>query len=78
MPKGENTNNNIQGNMSPLEPSHPNTASLKYSNTAKAQEDDLKSNFMVMIEIIKEETKNFLKEMEGKTTKNLEKNQQIP
>lgn len=74
MPIGKNTNNNIQGNMSPPEPIHPNTASPKYS---KAQEDDLKSNFIMMIGITKEETKNFLKEIEGKTTKNLEKNQQI-
>lgn len=42
--------------MSPPEPSYPTTASPEYSNTAEAQEDDLKPNSMKAIEDLKEET----------------------
>jgi hypothetical protein len=37
------------------EPGYPTTASLGSSNTAKAQENDLKSNSMKMIQTSKEE-----------------------
>lgn len=37
-----------------LKPSHPTNASSKYSNTAKAQENYLKNNFITIIEVLKE------------------------
>lgn len=55
MPKCQckNTINNIQAiNMSPAEPSYHVAARPKYSNVAESQENDLKINFMVMIEIL--------------------------
>ena len=56
MPRGqyENTINNSQDNMAPPELSYPTTASPGYSNIAEAQENDLKTNFMKMIEVLKE------------------------
>lgn len=56
--------------MLPPESSHPTAASPKYSNTEEAQENDLKINFMIMTEILKEEMKNSLKETKEKTIKN--------
>lgn len=55
--------------MLPPESSHPTAASPKYSNT-EAQENDLKINFIIMTEILKEEMKNSLKETKEKTIKN--------
>lgn len=49
--------------MSPPESTHPTTASSEYSNTTEAQEKDLKSKIMKMIEVLKEP----LKEIEEKT-----------
>lgn len=40
-----------------------------YFNTANAQENNYENNFMEMIEILKEEMKNFLKEIKERTTK---------
>ena len=39
--------------------SYPSTANLGYPNTTKAQENDLKSNLIKMIEAFKEETNKF-------------------
>jgi hypothetical protein len=41
--------------MTPTEPRYLTTASPEYSNTAEAQENNLKNNFMTMIELSKEE-----------------------
>jgi hypothetical protein len=43
--------------MAPLEPSCPTTASPGYSNTAKLQESDLKSNIIKITEAFKEKIK---------------------
>ena len=48
--------------MAPLQPRCPAPASSGYPNTAKAQEDDLKSDLINMIETVKEEMKKPLKE----------------
>lgn len=41
--------------MSSPDPSYPTIASPKYSNTTEAQENDLETNLMKMIEVLKEE-----------------------
>lgn len=50
--------------MVPPEPSYFMTVRFEYSSAAEAQEDDLKVNFMRMIEALKEEVKTSLKEIE--------------
>ena len=40
--------------MAPPELSYPTTASPGYSNIAEVQQNDLKTNFMKMIEVLKE------------------------
>lgn len=52
--KCKNTKNNSQGKMSPPELSHPTIASPECSNTIGSLESDLKSNFIMMIEVLKE------------------------
>ena len=61
--------------MSPSEHSYPTTATSKYSNTAEAQEEDLKTNFMKMIGILKEEMNKSLKEIQENTKKKIERNE---
>ena len=53
--------------MAPPEPSGPTIARHEHANTDEAEENDLKNNFMKMIEALKEEMKISLKEMEEKT-----------
>lgn len=55
MPKSlcNDTVNNIQGNVAPPELTYPMTARTEYSSAAEVQENDLKGNFMKMIEILK-------------------------
>ena len=55
--------------MLPPESSHPTKANPKYLNTVEAQENGIKINFMMIIEILKEEMKNSLKETKEKTIK---------
>ena len=43
--------------MAPPEPSYLTTVRPEHSNTAEAQENDLKNNFMKMIEVLKEKMK---------------------
>lgn len=47
--------------MSPLEPSCPITAGPKYSSIAEAQEKDLKTNYIKITEVPKEEAISPLK-----------------
>ena len=54
------------------EPRGHATGELDHSKPEEAEEYDLKFNFMQMIEALKEEMKNSLKEMEEKTNKKLE------
>lgn len=57
-------------------PSLPTSVRREHSNAAEAQVSDLSNNFIKMIETLKEELKNFLKEIE-EMTKN-ERNQINP
>lgn len=49
--------------MSPPDLSYLTTASPEYSNTAEAQTKDVKSNYMKIIEFLKEEVNKSLKEI---------------
>lgn len=59
--------------MSPLELSHLTIASPEYSNTLEAEENDLQTNFMKMIELLKEEINDSLKKIQGGKTNNWSK-----
>lgn len=52
--------NNSYGNMARPELSYPVTARHEYSNAAETKENDLKTNFIKIIEVLKEEMKNSL------------------
>lgn len=52
-----------QGNMAPPEPSYLTTASPGYSNSAEAQENDPKTNF---VEIFKVEINKYIKDIQEK------------
>lgn len=52
--QGKNTTNNSQGSMSLPKPNYRTTAGPEYSNTDKAQENNLKTVFGEMLEIPKE------------------------
>ena len=68
----KNTLNNINSNTAPPEVSGSTTARSQHPNADGAEENDRKNNLMKMIEALKEEMKNFLKEIEEKTNKNLD------
>ena len=56
--QGKNIINSRKGNVAPPEPNYPITATLDYSNTVEAQENDLKPNFMKIIGEMPEEEMN--------------------
>lgn len=56
--------------MSPSESIHSTTARPEYSNISEAHENDLKSNFMVMIDLLNEKMNKSLKEIEEMIMKN--------
>ena len=57
--------------MSSPDPSYPTIASPKYSNTTEAQENDLETNLMKMIEVLKEEMNKPFKEIQENPNKQL-------
>lgn len=61
--------------MAAPETSDPTSARLEQSSTEEAEGNDLEINFVKVIETLKEEMRNYLEEMEGKTNKELEKYQ---
>jgi hypothetical protein len=66
MDKGKHKNiiNKSQGNMTSPEPSHPSTAILLgYCSTPEAQENDLKSNRIKIVDAFTEEMNKSLKEI---------------
>jgi len=65
MAKGprKKTINESQGNVTPPENSYSTTARLGYPNTTEAEENDLKSNLIKMIEAFKEEMNKFSPDM---------------
>ena len=70
--KGKNTHNTTKSNTTPVKPKEATIARLEQPNIDEAEENDLKNNFRRMFEILKEEMRNSLKEMEEKTNKKLE------
>jgi hypothetical protein len=70
--KHKNISNRNQGYLASSEPNSPTIASTGYSNTLEKQDSDLKSLLMMMIEDIKKERKNSLKETQENTGKQLE------
>jgi hypothetical protein len=68
----KNTVNKSQSNMTPSDLSYPTTASPGYSNTMKAQENNLKFNHIKMIEGFKEEINKALKEIQKSTIKQMQ------
>ena len=58
--------------MTPTKISGSTTARLEHPKADETEENDLKNNLMKMIEAIKEEMKNSLKEIEEKANKILE------
>ena len=69
--KHKNRSNRNQGNLASSEPNSPTIASLGYPNTLEKQDSYLKSLLMMMIEDIKKDTNNSLKEIQN-TGKQLE------
>ena len=70
--QGKNTLNNSKSNRATPETSGSIARRHEYPNTDETKENDTEKNFMKMIEVLKEEMKNYLTEMEEKTNKKLE------
>ena len=68
----KNIFDNIESNMAIPKTSGSTTAKLGHPNADETEEYHLKNNFMEMIEALKEEMKNSLKEMEERTNKKLQ------
>lgn len=63
----KNTTNNSQDNISPREPSNPNTVGLEYCNIDETEEKDHKRAFINMTEILKEKINKSLIETQENT-----------
>ena len=70
--QGKNTCNTTKSNTTPIKCRDPTTARLEQPIIDQAVENDLKNNFRRLFETLKEEMRNYLKEMEEKTNKKLE------
>ena len=70
--KHKNISNRNQGFLASSEPNSPNIVSPGYSDTPEKQDSDLKSLLMIMIEDIKKDINNSLKEIQENTGKQLE------
>ena len=70
--KHKNISNRNQCNLAPSEPSSLTTAITGYPNTPEKQDSDLKSHLMKMIEDLKEDINNSLKEIQENTGKQVE------
>ena len=71
--KHKTISNRSQNVWASSEPSSPTTESPEYTNTPENQESALKSYLMKIIEYIKEDISNSLKENTGKQVKELNK-----
>ena len=65
--KHKNISNRNQGYLASSEPNSPIIASPEYANTLENQDPDLKSLLMMMIEDIKKDRNNSLKEIQENT-----------
>lgn len=63
----KNTTNSRHGNTSLPEAGYPTIAGSEYSNISKAQENDLNTNDMKMLEALKEEINKSVKEIQKNT-----------
>jgi gas vesicle protein len=70
--KLKNISNRNQGYLSSSEPNSSTLASPGYPNTLENQYSDLKSLLIMMIEGIKKDINNFVKEIQENTGKQLE------
>ena len=69
--KWKNLTNRNQDDSSLSEPSIPNSASPGYPNTPEKLDPDLKAYLMMMVEDIKKDFNNSLKEIKKNTAKEL-------
>lgn len=60
----------MKSNTASSEASGSATTRPEYPNTNEPEENNLKNNFLKMIETLKEDIKNSIKEVEEKTNKN--------
>jgi hypothetical protein len=70
--KHKNRSNRNQGYLASSEPKSPIIVSPGYPNTLEKQDSDLKSLLIMMIEDIKKDINNSLKEIQENTGKELE------
>jgi gas vesicle protein len=70
--RGKNLTNINQDHSPSSEPSTHTSASLGHPNTPKKLEPDLKAYLMMMVEDIKKDFNNSLKEIQENTTKELQ------
>jgi hypothetical protein len=70
--KYKNISNRKQGYLASSEPNSPTIASPEYPNTLEKQDSEIKSLLMMMIEDIKKDINNPLKEIQDNTGKQLE------
>lgn len=69
----KNKSNNSQGNISTVASSYPMIVGHKYCNIAEAHVKDLKTNYIKMIEVLKEEKNKSLNEIQEKMRKQWKK-----
>ena len=70
--KRKNLTNRNQDQSPSSEPSTPTSASPGYPNTPEKQDSDLKSYLMMLVEDIKKDFNNSLKEIQENTAKEVE------
>jgi hypothetical protein len=70
--KHKNLTNRNQDHSPSSEPSTPTSPSPGYTNTPKKLDQDLKAYLMMMVEDIKKDFNNSLKEIQEKTAKQVE------
>jgi hypothetical protein len=70
--KGKNPSNRNQEHSPSSEPKNPTSASPAYPNTPERQDSDLKSYLMMLVEDIKKDFNNSLREILENTAKEVE------
>jgi gas vesicle protein len=70
--KRKNLTNRNQDHSSSSEPSNPTSVSPGYLNTPEMQDSDLKSYLLILVEDIKKDFNNSLKEIQENTAKELQ------
>jgi hypothetical protein len=75
--KHKNVSNRNQGYLASSEPNSPTVASPRYPNTQEKQDSDLKSLLMIVIEDIKKDINNSLKESMGSRKENTGKQLEV-